>query len=173
MAYEVFTFTLTDAEVLEDDLAREGDLRTCPPGFAPDLPIEWHQLIHEKRQLWLQRLTPETICKRIEKACCHWEQHHLERLELMRCPHTSEPLYPDELVYLGVQLRFCLDCAMLIRGQWLEYEEMWITTLDEGGWTRRRKMQMAYSRWEETRQITWVHQGQPVALDQYKRQLGF
>lgn len=173
MAYEVLTFTLTDAEILEDDLAREGDLRKCPPGFAPDLPIEWHKLIFEKRQLWIQRWTPETFSKRIEKVCCHWEEHHLERLELMRCPHLSEPIYPEPLTYLGVELRFCLDCAMLMRGQWLDYEGTWLTVLDESGWSRRRQMQKAYRRWEELRQITWVHTGQAIALNQYKRQLGF
>jgi len=149
--------------------------------FAQDIPIEHHDLPNQKMQVWLQRLTSDVICKRIEKVCVAMEEKGIgisggqnRECGTMSCPH-DEASHPNILNYLGVQLVFCFDCAMLMQGKYIETGYTYCSLPGSTGAQRYHRMKSEYDHWVATRKITWVfiENGYRADLEPYKRQMGF
>ena len=175
MSYDVLVFTMTDADVFRGaDATKDGRLRMPPPGFAADLPIEHHDLPWAKLQIWLQRITPKAMTERIQKIAISCDERGVASTRTLTCPHDEPAHGADDMYYLGFELRFCHDCAMIMAGEFLESEGVFLKSLDAGGKFRHHDMQRKQWQWMSTRRINWVHCGGPVvSLEPYKKQMGF
>lgn len=173
MAYEVMAYAMTSEQmgkmsIIDRDHCRMG---TFPKGFARDIPIEHHTLQLEKTDVWLQRLTPEIICKRIEKMVVALEGI-ASCLATMRCPHGGQTI-GNGLSYLGVQLVFCFDCQMLMQGEYVLTGGDFCYLSSKVA-ARYHRMKSEYDHWVFNRKITWIWIGKTRApLGAYKRQMGF
>ncbi len=170
MAYDVMVLALPV----------HSNLLSVPPVdksvFAKDIPIEHHDLPNQKMQVWLQRITSDVLCKRIQKIVqASMEENGIETTwGQMHCPH-DEAAHPNILNYLGMQLMFCFDCAMLMQGKYVETGYTYCSLPGSTGAQRYHRMKSEYDHWVATRKITWVfiENGYTADLEPYKRQMGF
>ena len=182
MSYDVLVFAMTDSQMMNlrmgpESLGMQRDRlksRIKPWGFAEDLVIETHSFPSEKKTVWLQRMTPKAMAKRVQQIAVSCDERGVPANRTLTCPHDEPARGDDNMYYLGFELRFCHDCAMIMAGEFLETESVFFKSLDAGGKFRHYEMERKQWRWMATRKINWVHCGGPVvSLEPYKKQMGF